>query len=171
MKKIFLFLAVAGATIFSSCEGPEGPAGFSAEAIVYEIPNVNFLPNSFGIIYTFPQQALASDHVLVYRLSASTTNGGDVWQLIPQSYYFDDGTFDFKYDYDHTFYDVNIFLEGFDLQTLSAAYTQNQIFRVVVIPGQFGNKSAVNTKSYDAVAAAYNIQEKDVKRGQVAKNK
>ncbi|HLA55726.1 MAG TPA: hypothetical protein VK623_06480 [Flavobacterium sp.] len=168
MKKIFLFLAVAGVTLFSSCEGPEGPTGYSAESQVYEITNVDFLPSSFAILYTFPQTALPSDHVLVYRLWA-TDSGADVWRLIPQTVYFDNGD-EFDYNYDFTQYDVNIFLDGnFDLNTLGSEWSQSQIFRVVIVPGYFAK--TVDTKDYKAVAKALKLEEKDVKRVQITKNK
>ena len=66
---------------------------------------------------------------------------------------------DFRYDFDFTRYDVNIYMEGFDLAGISSVYRINQILRVVVIPGFFGNKNAnsVNFNDYNAVVKAYNI--------------
>jgi hypothetical protein len=173
MKKIFLFLAVAGITLLSSCEGPEGPAGYSAEATVYELLPITFQAPGFGVIYTYPQATSASDHALVYRLSGSDpVTGARVWQLIPQSKYFVDGTFNFAYNYDATQYDVNIYLEGEDLETLNAEWRENQIFRVVIIPGQLSqSKSSIDTTNYYAVVNAYNIHEKDVRRNVHALNK
>jgi hypothetical protein len=172
MKKIFLLLAVVGTVVFSSCEGPAGPQGapgapgYNVEAQVYEITNVNFTAPSYGIFFTFPQQALTSDHVLVYRLSA-TDSGNDVWQLVPQYYFNPDGTMDFGYNNDATLNDVNIYLEGQNLGTLTDQYRLNQIFRVVVVPGQFANKSAtvsdVDLDDYQAVVQYYNIKESNVK--------
>lgn len=162
MKKITLLFAVVLSTIFLGCEGPEGPQGqpgFTAEAIVYETLPINFLAPSFGVFYTFPSAALRSDHVLVYRL-AGTDGGEDVWQLIPQYRYFPDGTFDYGFNYDATRFDVNIYLEGDNLQTLNDNIRLGQIFRIVIIPGQFGNKGGTNTLDlgdYNAVARAYHI--------------
>src|SRR5690606_19532055 len=116
-----------------------GPAGYTAESQVYEITNVDFMPNDFAILFTFPTAILSSDHVLTYRLSG-TFQGEDVWQLLPQTYYFGDGTLDFAYNYDHTRFDVNVFIEGNDLGTLSPEFTQNQILRFVVVPGYFAKE-------------------------------
>jgi hypothetical protein len=162
MKKIFLFLTTALLTL-SACEGPQGPAGppgYSAESFVYEITNVDFMPNDYAILFEFPQTLLQSDHVLVYRLS-STFQGEDVWQLLPQTYYFSDGTLDFAYNYDHTRFDVNVFIEGNDLGTLSSNFTQNQILRFVVIPGQF-SKAAMAKNDYKSVTEALGLNESDV---------
>lgn len=164
MKKIFLLLAVVGMTFLQGCEGdegPQGPPGYSAESQVYEITNVNFTGPSFGIFFTYPRQTLASDHALVYRLSGSD-GGNDVWQLIPQYYFFPDGTMNFGYNYDATINDVNIYLEGQDLGTVTDTFRLNQIFRIIVVPGQFANK--MSTTSYDNVTAALKITEKDFKK-------
>ena len=168
MKKIILLLVIAIGASFMRCAGPEGPrgeTGYSAEATVYETVPINFLAPSFGVFYTFPNSALASDHVLVYRLSG-VDNGADVWQLMPQYRYFSDGTFDFAYNFDATRFDVNIFLEGNDLQTLSDDFRLGQIFRVVIIPGQFANKgiqNPIDLEDYNAVIKAYKIDESKIK--------
>jgi len=163
MKKIFLFLAVAVMAL-QGCDGPEGPAGptgYSAEAQVYETIPIDFLTPSFGVFYTFPQAILASDHVLVYRLSA-IDNGADVWRLLPQSFYFADGTFDFGYNYDFTQFDVNLFIEGNDLSTLGTQFTQDQIFRIVVVPGYFA-RSSVEVNDYNAVIQSLGVEGKAIK--------
>ncbi len=167
MKRIHLLLTIVVTTIFLGCEGPEGPQGapgFTAEAIVYETAPINFLAPSFGVFYTFPDAALRSDHVLVYRLSG-VDFGEDVWQLIPQYYFFPDGTLDFGYNYDATRFDVNIFLEGNDLQTLNDNFRLGQIFRIVIIPGQFANKgntASIDYSKYSSVAKAYKIDESKI---------
>lgn len=166
MKKIVLLVAVVGSMIFSSCEGPQGETGYSAEATVYETDPINFLAPSFGVFYTFPKAALRSDHVLVYRLSG-VDQGEDVWQLIPQYRFFPNGTLDFGYNYDATRFDVNIFLEGNDLQTLTDDLRLEQIFRVIIIPGQFANKGAksnIDLSDYNAVIKAYKIDESKINR-------
>ena len=96
--------------------------------------------------------------VLVYRLSG-VSSGADVWKLLPESYFMGNGTLDFRYDFDFTRYDVNIFMNGFDLAGVSNSYRTNQVFRVVVIPGYFGNKNTntVDFKDYKAVFNAYHI--------------
>ena len=55
-------------------------------------------------------------------------------------------------------------MEGFDLAGISSVYRINQILRVVVIPGFFGNKKAntVDVNDYNAVVKAFNINPKKV---------
>ncbi len=152
--------------LISSCEGPAGPAGppgYSAEAIVYETAPIDFNTPSYGMFFTFPTAALSSDHVLAYRL-VGQDNGADVWKLLPEQFFFTDGTFDFAYNYDFTRYDVNFFIDGQDLGTLSPDVTQNQIFRVVIVPGTMFNKNTVNYRDYDAVMQALGLDGKPVVR-------
>ena len=67
------------------------------------------------------------------------------------------GTFDFGYNFDFTKFDVNIFLQGNDLSTLNTSFRLNQVFRIVVIPGQFGN--IVGTNSIKEVMKSIKISE------------
>lgn len=79
---------------------------------------------------------------------------------------FNDGTLDFGYDNDFTQYDAKVSLFGYDLAGLSNAYKLDQVFRVVVIPAYFGNKSSseVNFNDYHAVVKHYNIDESKIKK-------
>ena len=167
MKKVLLLFVTAALTLLSGCRGEDGRDAVNIEAAVIELTNVNFIPNSFAILYSFNQPILASDQVLVYRLSASTPQGDDVWQLLPQNYYFDDGTFNFGYNYDFTRFDVNVFIDGYDLNTLTNQFTQNQILRIVVVPGYFARyasaESVIDYKDYNAVVKALGLEGKTVK--------
>lgn len=166
MKKLLLLFAVAGMTLFSACQGsdgPQGPTGYSAESAVYELTNVHFINPSFAILFTFPQDILPSDHVLVYRLY-DVFNGEDVWRLIPQTVYFSNGD-EFDYNYDFTKSDVNIFLDAnFDLNTLAPEWSQNQVFRIVVVPGYMARSSTLKTTDYKAVIKALNLEGKPIQR-------
>jgi len=165
MKTIFLLLAVvAGMALTQSCEGDQGPKGDpgnALEAAVYEISGVNFVAPSYGIFYTFPQQILASDHLLVYRLSG-VENGIDVWQPLPHTYFFSDGTRDFEYGFDFTQNDVNVFLDGNDLESINSQYRSNQVLRFVSVPGYFANK--LNTKTYKEVTETLQLTDADFKK-------
>jgi hypothetical protein len=99
--------------------------------------------------------------VLVYRLSG-TFQGEDVWKLQPETYYFGDGTLDFEYNFDFTRYDVNVYMNGFDLASITSEYRLNQIFRVVIVPGYFGNKSSMDYSDYNAVVKTLKIDEAQV---------
>jgi hypothetical protein len=165
MKKIFLLLAVVAGTTFTSCEGPEGPqgpAGYTVEAETFEIRNVNFINDGtgfYGILYDLDPVILNSDSILLYRLKSS--NGTDVWEPLPTTYYFDDGVTEQELDYnfDFTTNDISIYLGYTDQSVLQPAFTQNQVFRVVVIPGYLSNK--IGNKDYNSVTKELKISEED----------
>jgi len=166
MKKITLLLAFIGMISLQSCtvnEDRPTPVDNDTISEVFEYTNVDFLPNSYSVVLDFPHTIYSSDMVLVYRLS-SVYQGADVWKLQPETYYFDDGTLDFGYDFDFTKYDVNVFMHGFDLGGVAAQYRTNQVFRVVVIPAYFGKmaKGKLDLNDYNAVIKAYHIDESKI---------
>ncbi len=167
MKKLATIFTITILSFLSSCSvkdtvpGPAGQNGFSAESLVFEISNTNFqASNNYGRLFVFPQQILPSDHVLVYRLSGLTSQNQDIWTILPKQYFLSNGTFDFEYNFDFTKFDVNVFIQGNNLSTLNSNFRLGQVFRIVVIPGQFGNK--MNTSNITDVMNSINVTEKDV---------
>ena len=161
MKKITLILAFIGMITLQSCTVNEDNVnGIDNDTIgeVFEYTNVNFLPNSYTVVLNYPHTIYSSDMVLVYRLSG-VVSGTDVWKLMPETYYFSDGTLDFGYDFDFTQYDVNLFMHGFDLAGVSSNYRTNQVFRIVIVPGYFGKHAPSKDKSayqdYEHVVATF----------------
>lgn len=169
MKKIILLLAVAvvGMVGFQSCTGPEGMPGrdgndgYSAESEVFEVSasfnQANFFATTFGLNPVI----LDSDNILVYELV--NTNGGiDTWALLPQVYYFNEGSA--QYNFDFSYDQFTIFIDAdFDKNLLPSAFTSGKTFRIVIVPGYFSNKSAVDTKDYKAVIKAYGIDDSNIK--------
>lgn len=159
MKKISLILAFIGMISLQGCSTSEDTDTISE---VFEYTNVNFLPNDYTVTLVYPHSIYTSDMVLVYRLSGSF-GGNDVWKLLPETYFFDDGTLDLRYDFDFTINDAEVKIEGFDLAGVSNAFKLNQILRVVTIPGYQANKnSKVDFKDYKAVVKAYHINENKI---------
>ena len=167
MKKITLVLAFIGMITLQSCTVNEDNVnGIDNDTIseVFEYTNVNFLPNSYTVVLNFPHTIYSSDMVLVYRLS-DIFQGDDVWKLLPETYYFDDGTLSFRYDYNFTRYNAEVKLEGYDLAGLPPAVRLSQVLRVVVIPAYQANKMAakkVDFNDYNAVINTYNIDESKI---------
>ncbi len=157
MKRITLILAFIGMITLASCSSSSDDIDNDTYSRVFEYTNVNFLPNDYSVVLTYPYELYNSDMVLVYRLSG-VFQGEDVWKLLPESYYFDDGTLDRRYDFDFTRFDAEVHLEGYDLAGLDNSVKLNQVLRVVVIPAAFG-KNSVDIQDYNAVIAAYNIDE------------
>ncbi len=150
MKKIFLFLAMAGMAAFTGCSDDDPDNDTISQVI--EITNVDFLPsNNFTIFYEFAGPTFDSDVVLVYRLD--NVDGFDVWQQIPRTIFLPGGG-EVDYDFNFTANDVEIFMASNDLADLTALpeLTQNQIFRIVRVPGYFAN--TLDTSDYNAVMSA-----------------
>lgn len=162
MKKITLLVAFIGMITLQSCtvndDNNNNYVDNDTYSEVFEVTRSFTSGNNYSSLISFPHTIFPSDMVLAYRLDA-VVNGTDVWKLMPQTFYFNDGTLDFRYDFDFTQYDINIFMEGFDLATVSTNYRNNQVFRVVLIPAQFINKNAVNYQDYNAVIKTFKIDE------------
>ena len=105
---------------------------------------------------------LESDIVAVYLLwEVDENTGNDVWQPLPVSVFFDDG--ELQYAFDHTVTDVKLFLTGdTNLGTVGDSYTQNQIFRVAVLPVDYVKAKNINMSNMGQVMSA--IDQSKVKR-------
>ncbi|WP_129583100.1 hypothetical protein [Flavobacterium cyanobacteriorum] len=158
MKKIFLFFAFAGMAVFTGCDNDDDVVYTDNDTIsqVIELTNVDFnAGNNFTIFYQFAPPTFDADVVLVYRLV--NVDGFDVWQQIPRTIYLNNGG-EVDYDFNFTADDVEIFMQSNEFADLNAlpGLTQNQIFRIVRVPGFFAN--TVNVNSYDAVIEALGQQ-------------
>jgi len=180
MKRLFLLLGIVALVTTSSCEGPQGfdgapgpqgPAGSGTESEVFELQNVNFsydATNGYNIYQTLNPNILASDNILIYRMSGTIDASTPIWQSIPRTLFLTQGELD--YDFDFSKEDFTIYAGGtYDLAT-TPSYIQNQTFRIVIIPGYFSNRSAnatvpqVDLTNYNEVIAAYHIDDSNVKR-------
>ena len=142
MKKLPLLFTFCAFVLLSSCTGPVGPPGYSGLGQVFEA-TANFNPgNSYSRLVTFPSDIVVyeSDVVLVYLLEDVVDGNIDVWSQLPQTYFLNQGTL--LYTFDHTFIDVNIFLDAnFNLNTLGSDYTDNKVFRIAIIPAEYANSN------------------------------
>ncbi|MDZ7613162.1 MAG: hypothetical protein U5K51_05215 [Flavobacteriaceae bacterium] len=158
-KKIFSLLVLV--LLFSACEGPSGPPGPPGDdgavlvANAFEI-EVDFNSgNGYRIIEDYGFDVFPFDVTLVYILW-DQENGTDIWRLLPQIVEFQEGQL--QYNFDFTQNDVSIFLDGtIDPGILGSEWTQNQVFRVVVIPAD--NVGLVNVNNLDEVMKAGGILE------------
>jgi hypothetical protein len=166
MKKIILLLAFISMIMLQSCtvnETPvvQNPVDNDTISEVIEVTTSFNSGNNYKKLIAFNNPIYTSDMVLVYHLY-DVINGADVWRQMPQTYYLGT-TGELDYNFDFTNYDVNIFLgANFDLNTLSSAWTQNQTFRIVIVPGYFGNKMAIDYSNYNAVVKVYNLDDSKI---------
>lgn len=167
MKKIITLFAIIGLVAFSSCEGPEGPEGPMGPVVntVYEniAPNYyNFTQNNnYSVRFNFPQPLFDSDVVLVYRFDGVDNGGRPVWQFLPETYYFGNGSREFSFKYVFTFNYVDIYMDGNNLTNPDLnVYRLNQIFRIVVVPADFA--TSVNKNNYSEVFSKLNLKESQI---------
>ncbi len=165
MKKITLLLAFIGMIALQSCSKDSSnvaPVDNDTISEVFEYSNVNFtIDNGYSQLLTYPHSIYTSDMVLVYRLSGYF-QGEKIWKPLPETYFFNDGTLDLRYDFDFTRFDTELHMEGFDLPAVSAGYSLNQVFRVVIVPAYFGKQNKGNVTDYNAVMTALNLKESNV---------
>ena len=180
MRKISIFLFALTGLIFLSCEGPVGPPGppgfdgfdghdgINILGQVLEIERTFTAEDNYTLIFDFPLdvEVFESDIVLVYILWEQIEDSGefiDVWRLLPQTRLLEGGIL--QYNFDHTFFDVSIFLESdFDLATLSPGDTDNQIFRVAIVPAEFGKDETFDPTNLDAVMTKLQIDQDMISR-------
>ncbi len=186
MKKISVILGAFLTLFLISCQGDQGPPGFDGEqgpqgppgpagstGKVIDITGDFTAEGDYGIFYEFQQdgiEVLETDVVLVYlSFDQVEDNNGDpveVWRLLPQTRLLDQGIL--QYNYDHTFFDVNIFLEAdFDLGTLSTGDTDNQLFRIAILPADFVQSAKLDRSNITSVMSALGISEEEVPTFQV----
>ena len=166
MKKILTLFAIVGLVAFSSCSSDDDGPDNDTISEVYEVSNVNFTAaNDYNPIIPLNPAIFDSDMVVLYRL-AGVENGQDVWKMTPELYYFANGTFNFGYNFNFTKNDVSIYLDGNDLASVPTTFRTNQIFRIVIVPGYFSNKSAnkPDFSDYNAVIKKYNIDDSNLKK-------
>ena len=165
MKKLLL-LPILISLAFVSCEGdpgPPGPPGLDGLdgglllAQVFEYEADFNAGNNYSALFEFPSnvEVFESDVVLAYAL-VGVDGDVDIWEPLPRTLFFNEGIL--MYGYDHTFVDINFFLDGtIDLGLLDASYTQNQIFRVAVVPAEFA--AEIDVTNINTVMSALNIKE------------
>ena len=171
MRKFLSFIVLAS-LFFASCSsdgdrGPQGPPGEDGINILgqsFETPAVDFNDPDYSIFVEIPSdiEILPSDIVLVYWLEDVDDNGNDIWTLTPQTIYLDEGQF--QYTYNHTDFDVNIFLQAnIERSIIDDFYTQDQIFRIVVLPVDEIQGSNLDVSNYQNLKASINLKESNTK--------
>lgn len=185
MRKISVVFGVFLTLFLIACEGPIGPPGLDgldgrdgidgADGVnilgtVIDIEGTFGLDNDYTIGYEFPNtvEVFEDDVVLVYLLWDQTEDGNgqavDIWRLMPQTRILDQGLL--QYNYDYTFFDVSLFLEAdFDLGTLMPGDTDNQVFRIAILPAErVSGKSSVDRSNIHEVMSFLGVTEKDVQK-------
>ena len=163
MKFFLKLLIFTGVFIFTSCSSePSSKVDNDTISEVFEVKNVSFTSsNSFSTFVDLNPSIYSSDVILVYRLSGND-QGKNVWKLIPESYYFNDGTFDFGYNFDFTQDDIKIYMNGKNLGTVANSFRFNQVFRIVIVPGS--SSQNLNKNNLEDVLNALNKDENSIQK-------
>ena len=167
MKKIFLLLSIVSVFGLTGCNNdddyiaPAGDGDTIAES--WEVGPVNFLPGAEYSILVDLNLQYTSDVVLVYRQVGTGGTGNPIWQLVPHTLYPAQGEVDYVSNFDTEFAEIYV-QANYDL-ALTPVYTQNQWFKIVIIPANdFSERVAtVDYSDYEAVIKMYNIKEADTK--------
>jgi hypothetical protein len=166
MKKITLLLVFIGITMLQSCEVTEVTEVYDSpinipKTEVFEITASFNANNNYSKIVLFDPLLRSSDSVLMYHLY-DVVNGQDVWRLMPQTYYFDNnGALDYNFDFTRN--SAKIYLSAnFNLNSLEASWTQNQTFRVVIIPDGFAK--TIDKNNIESVMKALQVDQQKIKK-------
>ena len=164
MKKITTTLLILAAIIITSCEGPMGPPGLPGEegglflGSIFEIEGDFKASNDYNLYFQFPGDfdIYDTDVVLVYILWEQVDDL-DVWRLLPQTVVLPEGII--QYNFDYTVADVQVFMEGtIPPQEWLPAETDNQIFRIAVLPADFASNKSVDINNFNTILHAPNLK-------------
>ncbi len=147
MKKLSLLSSLLVVVLFISCTGdpgPQGPPGFDgidgADGLIgtiFEVEADFTAGNNYEYLVDIPTniEVFDTDVIMAYILTG-IDDDVDIWEPLPQTLFFEDGIL--LYGFNHTFFDVNFFLDGTkDFASLDALFTNGVVFRVAVIPAAF----------------------------------
>lgn len=169
-------------------QGPQGPPGVSDSAQVFEIDSVTFnAANEYSVGLDFVRGGLElsqTDIILAYLLyGVGNDSSGNptipFWSPLPQTFYVDGKPITYSYLYSN----LGMFLTldaQFDLAEANkdyTGYTDNNVFRIVIIPGkQLGGRTTgkpltkaelskypVDLNDYNAVVKYFNIDDSKIK--------
>lgn len=157
MKKIFLLLSIVSIFGLTACSSDDdNNVDHDTFPEVFDTKPINFTPDvngRYSALVPLQPNILSSDVVLVYR--RANDDGFNVWQPIPRTIFLPNGTnpdLEIDYDFNFTTTDVLLYMGAtFNLNT-APLYTQNQVFRIVLVPGFIAKN--LDTNNYDAVMSA-----------------
>lgn len=174
MKKFLPILLLAFVSLFIfSCDNNDD-ADSDTVAVMKDATGTFSSGNNFTLGLDINIEG--TDVVLVYR------RVGNVWQIIPKTYYLDDvqnlptGR-ELDYNFDFTSQDVEIrttanFNQATQMTgTETNQYLTNQTFRIVLVPanaaGKASKSASVDYNDYNAVVKYYNLNDSNVSNTKV----
>ncbi len=165
MKKIIALLCFT-TLIFTSCVDDDD-IDFDTIGKTFEITGTFNAANNFAIEAVVPNNidVFDSDVALVYILDPvrSAAEQADVWEPLPRTFFFSPSgfaqfQFNFIFDSDINVASIEIFLESDDLGALASDITDNQDFRIVVVPSSFAESTDINLLDFNAVQSELKLE-------------
>ncbi|WP_299682231.1 hypothetical protein [uncultured Dokdonia sp.] len=153
--------------ILFSCANDDDVINTDTIGQTFEISNVDFITTDGfqGIVNVVVPNNITvfqSDVPLVFVLDpvATAANGVDVFEPLPRSFFFNNGgfaqyRFNFIFDDATGIFDLDLVLESDDFDALGNDFTQNQIFRIVIVPSEFAETH--NTDNLNTVLSELNL--------------
>lgn len=179
MKKIYLlfFIVIVGALSFQACEGPEGPPGIDGLDGVDGVDgedggiflstvletSVNFsAENEYQV--AFGLEISEGDNLLIYVALGLDEEENVVWMPLPQTFFVEEGMVIYNYIFTKSYF--SIFLDSsVPPADLDPSYTDNQYFRIVILPGAYAEPSArVDLTDYYAVMKWLGKDDADIEK-------
>jgi len=115
----------------------------------FEVSNIDFVSSDgfqgvVNVVVPNNITVFESDVPLVFILDpeATAANGVDVFEPLPRSFFFSNGgfaqyRFNFIFNDATNIFDLDLVLESDDFDALGNDFTQNQIFRIVIVLSEF----------------------------------
>ena len=177
MKTITSIILLFAVVILTSCEGEQGRPGYDGVdgvdgidgeiGSVFQTTGTFSSANDYTLYYAFPNEIYDGDVVLVYILwnQEESTTGDllNVWRLLPQTRILDEGIL--QYNYDYTFADVQIFLDGaIDFTTLAPGDVEDQTFRIAVLPAALVTNKSIDTSDLNSLMKSLEINTNSIEK-------
>ena len=148
-------------------DGEDGLDGTSLLGSVFEIEGDFTAANEYSLFYDFPSdfEIYETDIVMVYILwdVVDAGNGStlDVWRPLPQTIVLDDGVI--QYNFDYTIADVKVFMD-FTVSELLPAETDDQVFRIAVLPADWAMDKSIDINSLNSVMKSLEVNPNTIKK-------
>lgn len=162
MKKIFSLLFVS-VFLLTSCSSDDDNVDFDTIAQTLEFTTTFNSANDFSELFIFDENIVDSDVVLVFRLDG-VDSGLDVWEPLPTAsfFFFNDTTGAIEgflnYRFNFTVGDVDVFLNTDAPELAGPEFTDNQTFRVVIVPSDFAQSTEVDLLNLGELSTALNLE-------------
>jgi len=161
MKKIFTLLFVSTFLLTSCVVSDDDGPDFDTIGETFEFTTTFSNANGFSDRFVLPNTIFDSDVVLVFRRDG-IDSGLEVWEPLPTaSFFFDNpntgAAEELIYRFNFTVGDVDVFLSSTAPQLAGPELTNDQRFRVVVVPADFAQSADLDAMSFEELSSTLHL--------------